>query len=335
MKFYTRSLLLLAIGYLSFVANADAAVTVKPVNVSGGVTAPTGTAATPTRAPGATRLGGGTAISGDTAAGRGASAPRMNTISKHLQSTSNTLKPGSSIKVPGAGGGGNVNVDLSNYYTIPQTDALLDLKQNLIIAGDCINIVGDEISVDNSCVGAGTGTGQDGREVQMRMNGDYIQWKYDTEAATEWRNLIAIAELKGADGREVQMQYNVSTGYIQWRLIGNPSWNDLVDLGSLDLGNKQDRSSEPTAVSGNVAIWGSNGQTVTGTTITNDGITIGGSDSGLTTGKAVYEYVNSVVPQYPPQECVDAITGQLTCVLGQQWDSVNSKLEWVWLPLEI
>ena len=53
----------------------------------------------------------------------------------------------------------------------------------------------------------------------------------------------------------------------------------------------------------------------------------------LATGKAVYDYVDSVVPQYPPQECIDAQSGQLTCILGQEWDPVGSALVWKWLPL--
>jgi len=190
--------------------SAHAAVTVKPVNVGGGLTTSTGNTATPTRAPGAARLGSGTTVAGGTSVSRAASAPRTNTISKYLQSTAGTLKPGSVIKVPGTGGGGDFNIDLSNYYTIPQTDALLDLKQDLLIPGECIVINGSEVSVDSACVvGGGTGTcdtceqgeqGEPGREIEMRATIDFIQWKYVDESSSAWRNLIAISQLKGADG---------------------------------------------------------------------------------------------------------------------------------------
>jgi len=210
LRFFIKSLSILAICY-ALLASANAAVSVKPVNVGSVSTSATGSTATPTRAPGAARLGGGTVVSGGTAANRGITAPRTNTISKYLQSTANTLNPGSIVKVPG--GGGNINIDLSNYYTISQTDSLLEQKQDLLIPGECITMNGNEISVDSACVlGGGTGTcdtceageqgeqGEPGREVEMRATVDYIQWKYVDEPGSAWRNLIELSALKGADG---------------------------------------------------------------------------------------------------------------------------------------
>ena len=42
--------------------------------------------------------------------------------------------------------------------------------------------------------------GEDGSALQMRVDGGYIQWKLETD--TEWNNLIAVSELKGADGED-------------------------------------------------------------------------------------------------------------------------------------
>lgn len=42
------------------------------------------------------------------------------------------------------------------------------------------------------------GSGADGREVELRNNGEYIQWRYSGEE--DWVNLVALADLKGEKG---------------------------------------------------------------------------------------------------------------------------------------
>lgn len=42
------------------------------------------------------------------------------------------------------------------------------------------------------------GSGTDGREVELRNNGEYIQWRYSGEE--DWTNLVALADLKGEKG---------------------------------------------------------------------------------------------------------------------------------------
>jgi hypothetical protein len=78
---------------------------------------------------------------------------------------------------------------------------------------------------------AGTGTGKDGREVELRRNesGTLIQWRYTGDA--QWRNLVSIAELAGpagTNGKSAQFRNNGTN--IQWRLTGDALWIDLVDL---------------------------------------------------------------------------------------------------------
>lgn len=46
--------------------------------------------------------------------------------------------------------------------------------------------------------GGGMGSGTDGREVELRSNGEYIQWRYSGEE--DWTNLVALADLKGEKG---------------------------------------------------------------------------------------------------------------------------------------
>lgn len=46
--------------------------------------------------------------------------------------------------------------------------------------------------------GGGTGSGKDGREVELRNSGEYIQWRYSGEE--NWTNLVSLADLKGEKG---------------------------------------------------------------------------------------------------------------------------------------
>lgn len=46
--------------------------------------------------------------------------------------------------------------------------------------------------------GTGGGSAADGREVELRNNGEYIQWKYSGDE--EWVNLVPLSDLKGKDG---------------------------------------------------------------------------------------------------------------------------------------
>lgn len=49
----------------------------------------------------------------------------------------------------------------------------------------------------------GTGApGEDGREVEFRVDNGYIQWQYVGDA--EWQNLIALSELQGPQGEPGQ-----------------------------------------------------------------------------------------------------------------------------------
>lgn len=71
------------------------------------------------------------------------------------------------------------------------------------------------------------------RDVQLRNNGTYIQWKYSDEPASAWRNIIALADLKGADGEDGRTPEFVSDGsYIQWKYTDetDDDWRDLVNL---------------------------------------------------------------------------------------------------------
>ena len=70
--------------------------------------------------------------------------------------------------------------------------------------------------------------GDDGSEVELNVQNGYVVWKYTDE--TNYRQLIALADLEGTDGQEVELQ--VTSDAIQWRL-GSGAWLHLISLDSL------------------------------------------------------------------------------------------------------
>ncbi len=71
--------------------------------------------------------------------------------------------------------------------------------------------------------------GQAGKEVELRVSGGYIQWRYAGDLS--WINLIATAELEGTDGKEIELQEG--TTHIQWRYVGDTEWLDLIAIDDL------------------------------------------------------------------------------------------------------
>lgn len=84
--------------------------------------------------------------------------------------------------------------------------------------------------------------GEDGREVELRETETHIQWRYTSGSDAAWKNLVALAELKGDtgeqglrgdDGREVELRK--TTTHIQWRYTSgaDTAWKDLAALADL------------------------------------------------------------------------------------------------------
>lgn len=95
--------------------------------------------------------------------------------------------------------------------------------------------------------GAPGDPGNDGREIQVRVTATHIQWKYDTDVT--WTNLIALAALAGAPGDPGEpgapgdpgspgdpgpaVELQVTATHIQWRVVGDVSWVQLIALTEL------------------------------------------------------------------------------------------------------
>jgi hypothetical protein len=81
--------------------------------------------------------------------------------------------------------------------------------------------------------------GSDGRNIEIQNSGTYIQWRLVGDAS--WANLVQLSTLKGADGKELEVR--VSGGYIQTRLTGG-AWANLVAVADLK-GEKGDNAPSP------------------------------------------------------------------------------------------
>ncbi|MBE5758359.1 MAG: hypothetical protein E7345_05520 [Clostridiales bacterium] len=79
--------------------------------------------------------------------------------------------------------------------------------------------------------------------VQIRVQDGYVQWSSDD---SDWKNVITIDEILDAIGDDItgpqgeqgvngkQVEFNVSSTHIQWRYVGDTTWNNLVELEDLD-----------------------------------------------------------------------------------------------------
>lgn len=98
-------------------------------------------------------------------------------------------------------------------------------------------------TVKNGTDGEDGADGQDGREIELRVVEGTIQWKYDDEDESAWRNLLTIDGSNvtiegtdgedGEDGREIELRKDDETGYVQWHYVGDPQWTNLMPLSEL------------------------------------------------------------------------------------------------------
>ena len=83
--------------------------------------------------------------------------------------------------------------------------------------------------------------GEDGREIELQASGTHLQWRYVGDGS--WTNLVALSVItgpagangtngsngtNGTNGSSVEMQ--VTATHIQWRLVGAPTWTNLIAL---------------------------------------------------------------------------------------------------------
>lgn len=71
--------------------------------------------------------------------------------------------------------------------------------------------------------------GDDGREVELRTSATHIQWRLEGDST--WLDIIELADLVGASGPAVELRTTATN--IQWRSVDAVTWTDLVLLESL------------------------------------------------------------------------------------------------------
>ncbi len=95
--------------------------------------------------------------------------------------------------------------------------------------------------------GAAGAAGSNGREVELQTSATHVQWRYVGDVT--WNNLVSLAAITGpqgaqgiqglpgaagaagSNGREVELQ--TSATHVQWRYVGDVTWNNLVSLAAI------------------------------------------------------------------------------------------------------
>jgi hypothetical protein len=139
----------------------------------------------------------------------------------------------------------------------------------------------------------------DGKTVEFQVSGGYIQWRLLGDE--NWINLISVAALTGAAGKSVEMNNNGN--YLQWRLAGDTNWINLVALSAL-------KGADGRGISNTSYNAGTGVLTITDT----DATSYQTGDLRGATGKSAY------------QSYVDTTTDN-PVLTQQQWSNVYSTKE--------
>ncbi len=75
---------------------------------------------------------------------------------------------------------------------------LTDQVDGLSYTDNILSLMAGEKSIASVTITGGSGSGTDGREVELQNNGTHIQWRYEGEEY--WNNLVDLLDLKGSDG---------------------------------------------------------------------------------------------------------------------------------------
>jgi hypothetical protein len=142
----------------------------------------------------------------------------------------------------------------------------------------------------------------DGRSVEIQNGSGYIQWRLVGD--TNWTNIISIASITPANAKEVELQ--VAGGYIQWELTGG-SWTNLIQVSTL-VGATGKGITSITRTSGNGAAGTTDTYTITFSDSTTSTFTV------VNGANAYQSYVNTTSdsPVLTETEWSNQLTGVLT-----------------------
>jgi len=81
----------------------------------------------------------------------------------------------------------------------------------------------DKVALGEGAVGVPGPQGPPGREIELREDGTYIQWRY--VGAPSWTNLVALSDLQGEPGVTPEFRTNENT--LQIKFPSDEEWTDL------------------------------------------------------------------------------------------------------------
>lgn len=113
---------------------------------------------------------------------------------------------GSSGGSTGGGSTSEVTIDLSQYYKKTETyskaqidSQFKDIANKTVVENGKLYLVRkDGTKIDTGTTLPSNETGTDGREIELQKSTDYIQWRYVGDGT--WNNLVPLSDLKGAKG---------------------------------------------------------------------------------------------------------------------------------------
>lgn len=71
--------------------------------------------------------------------------------------------------------------------------------------------------------------GADGKQVELQQSSGYVQWRYVGDIT--WLNLMPLSMITGSDGRTVDLRE--TGGWIQWRHQGDAQWQNLMSIAEM------------------------------------------------------------------------------------------------------
>lgn len=183
--------------------------------------------------------------------------------------------------------------------------------------------------------------GADGRTPEMQTAGGVVQWKYDDEPGTAWRDLFAVptggdGSGTGVDGRTPELR--ADGALIQWKYTDETAWATLYDLSALkgDTGEQGPAGPAPQMrTSGDQVEWSHENTTAwtplysipeggggSSTTIIVKGQSVTSESMGFTpTGDPVTDHAN--IQTFIDNIATDNVDGYLA---AGQWE-VHKRLE--------
>lgn len=80
--------------------------------------------------------------------------------------------------------------------------------------------------------GADGADGADGPAIELQVSATHIQWRVVGDST--WIDLISLSSITGADGADGrEVELRVSSNILQWRYVGDAAWTNLIDLSTL------------------------------------------------------------------------------------------------------